>query len=94
MYHDTVEPIELLHYAYLNVRIFYIDFPPKTLVMCPKLNHVYFHGWLVPSKCIIFISEIHAFFGFDHVVVPLIYSFSITNNEHHQKLRTIALVIR
>jgi hypothetical protein len=53
MFHDTVEPTEILHYAYLNIRIVLIDFSTENAVTCPyrKLNHVYFHGCLVPSEC-------------------------------------------
>jgi len=40
------------------------------------------------------IFEIKAFFGIDNVVVPLIYVFSMTSNELHQKLCIMALVIR
>ena len=41
MFPDTTEPIEILHYAYLNVRMFPIDFPTEIVVLCNyrKLNH-------------------------------------------------------
>jgi hypothetical protein len=40
------------------------------------------------------ISEIKAFFGIENVVVQLIYGFSITSNDHHKKLFTMALALR
>ena len=41
MFPDSIEPTEILHYAYLNVRIFPIDFPTEIAAMCHyrKLNH-------------------------------------------------------
>jgi len=40
MFPDATEPTEIMHYAYLNARIFPIDFPTETLVLCHfrKLN--------------------------------------------------------
>jgi hypothetical protein len=40
MFLDSIEPTEILHYVYLNVRIFSIDFPHETVVLCHyrKLN--------------------------------------------------------
>ena len=41
MFPDTTEPTEILHYSYLNVSIFPIDFPTETMVLghYQKLNH-------------------------------------------------------
>ena len=41
MFSDTIEPTEILHYAISNARIFPIDFPIETVVLCyyQKLNH-------------------------------------------------------
>ena len=35
MFPDTIEPTEILHYAYLNARFFPIDFP----IEIPVLGH-------------------------------------------------------
>ena len=51
--------------------------------------------WMVSSiRMLICISKIKAIFFTDNVVVPFICVFSITNNELHQKLCIMALVIR
>ncbi len=44
MFPDTTEPTEILHYANLNARIFPIDFPTETAVLCHyrKLIHYAF----------------------------------------------------
>ena len=41
MFPDTNVPTEMLHYAYLNAKLFPIDFLAETAVMCHsrKLNH-------------------------------------------------------
>ena len=41
MFPDTIEPTEILHYVYFNVKIFNIDFLTETVVLCRyrKLNH-------------------------------------------------------
>ncbi len=63
MFLDTNEPTEMLHYAFLNAKMFPIDFPTEAVVMWHyrKLNHVYSYGYLVPSKGYFFISENRVF---------------------------------
>jgi hypothetical protein len=92
---DTTVPTEILHYAYLNAKIYPIDYPTEIamLYLYLKLNRVYSYGYLVPSECCILFLKI-MYFCIDNVVVLLIYRFYITNNEHNQKFYTMVLVIR
>ncbi len=41
MFPGSIEPTEILHYAYLDVRFFPINFPTETAAMCHyrTLNH-------------------------------------------------------
>jgi hypothetical protein len=83
MFLDSIEPTKILHYAYVNVKDFPIDFPTEIVVLCHyrKPNNV---PWIINSiKILIYISEITSVFCTDQVVVPLISGFSITSNEHH-----------
>jgi hypothetical protein len=96
MFLDATEPIEILHYAYENARIFPIDFPTNIVVLCHylKLIHVYSYGYLVPSEYGFLFLKIMIIFGIDNVVVPLIFSFFYYQFELHQKFCTMALVTR
>jgi len=96
MFPDNTEPIEILQYAYLNAKMFPIDFPTEIAVLCNyrKLNHYtslddYFH-----QNVDLNFFTLKPLFYIDNVVVLFISGFSITSNELHQKLSIMALVIR
>jgi hypothetical protein len=41
MFPDTTKPTEILHYAYLNIIIFPIDFPTEIAVMCINYGNLF-----------------------------------------------------
>ena len=97
MFSDTTEPTEILHYVYLNVRFFPIDFPTENVVLCHyrKLNHVYSYGYLVASECCFLFLKIMINFLVS-TMLSFYWSlvFFATSNELHQNLCIMALVMR
>jgi len=92
---NTIAPTKILHYAYLNVKFFSIDFPPENVVLCRhrKLNHLNFHGLLIPSECFFFLLNFMPFL-YQRCCRSIDLRLSNNSNKQHQKLCTIALVIR
>ena len=82
-----------MHYVYVNIRIFHIDFPTETMVLC---HYRKLSLWILSSiRMLIFISENHEFFWFRQWrrSIDLWVVFD-TSNELHQKLCMMALVLR